>query len=126
MTIDIIGLIAAACISSDAIKVSECKATINKCIVDEVSDPEDSTKINKCIEKGKSKLKTFESQVAKITKTPDSEVVKYISYCNNLILEELTKKVKRKPTIEEVAQRYFDIMNCDNIARGLQLLNKDT
>lgn len=119
---DILGLIIANCINATADKILECKTTITNCIVEGVKDPDDKVKIEECAKKGRDKLKkSCYTKLSEATRTPDSVIAKHISTCNNLMLEEVTRKVKEKVTVDELAQRYFDMMECENISRNLKL-----
>jgi len=124
---DIISLIAATCINSTPEKILECKSVISKCVVEEVDNPEDKTKVEECLKKGKDKLKSScHSKLSAATNTSNNNIVKYLSQCNNLIIEEINRKVKVKVTIDELADRYFTMMECENISRNLKLFCEES
>lgn len=124
---DILGLIIANCINATPDKLLDCKSTITKCVVEEVKDPEDKIKIDECIKRGKEKLKkSCYTRLSVATNTSNDNIAKYISYCNNLILEEVTRKVKVKFTADELADRYFEMTDCENISRNLKLFCEES
>lgn len=124
---DIIGLIAATCINAEPSKILDCKSTVSKCVVEEVKDPEDKVKIEECIKRGKDKLKkSCYSKLSKATNTSNENITKHISHCNNLILEEINRKTKIKFTADELADRYFEMMQCENISRNLKLFCEES